>query len=115
MTNIILGVGGTGAKIVESFVHLCAAGLGPPRAAVAFIDQDQSNGNTQRARKTLTQYATARKVLWDEDEPDCGLLNTELNPHPDANNLVACHWVPQPEGDPQFGQAYGLQFDAQGS
>ncbi len=30
VVNLILGLGGTGAKVVESFVHLCASGLGPP-------------------------------------------------------------------------------------
>ena len=97
VTNLILGLGGTGSKIVESFVHLCAAGLGPSRASVAFIDQDRSNGNTLRARTTLRQYASARKVLWAGDRPDCSLLRTRLDAHPDAKNFDNCLWVPQEE------------------
>ena len=103
VVNLILGLGGTGAKIVESFVHLCASGLGPPRAAVAFIDQDRSNGNTLRARTTLARYAAAHEVLraagGEHPEPACNLLRTRLDPHPDASDSDGCHWVPQSESD----------------
>ena len=30
--------GGTGAKVAEAFVHLCAAGLGPRRAHLLVIE-----------------------------------------------------------------------------
>ena len=103
MVNLILGLGGTGAKIVESFVHLCATGLGPRRAAVAFVDQDQSNGNTLRARETLASYAAAhealRKAGGEHPTLDCDLLQTRLVPHPDASDPDSCHWVPQRESD----------------
>ena len=103
MANLILGLGGTGARIVESFIHLCAAGLGPSRAAVAFIDQDQSNGNTLRARTTLAKYASAHRALralgGEHPEPACDLLATALEPHPDETDVEKCHWVPQRESD----------------
>ena len=99
MKNLILGLGGTGARIVESFVHLCATGLGPSRAAVAFIDQDQSNGNTLRARTALARYASARgalRALTDgHDDLGCDLLATDLCPHPDGKDVDRCHWAPQ--------------------
>ena len=103
MANLILGLGGTGAKLVESFVHLCATGLGPSQAAVAFIDQDQSNGNTLRARTTLAKYASARRALQavggEHPDPACDLLGTRLDPHPDETDVESCHWVPQRESD----------------
>lgn len=103
MVNLILGLGGTGAKIVESFVHLCATGLGPRRAAVAFVDQDRSNGNTTRARKTLARYIAAHNVLreagGEHPVPACNLLGTRLEPYPDATDFDRCHWVPQRESD----------------
>ena len=107
MANLILGLGGTGAKLVESFVHLCATGLGPESAAVAFIDQDRSNGNTTRARTALGKYSSARKALVDargESALDCDLLRTKLDPHApsevDGDGAVeACHWVPQRKQD----------------
>ena len=98
--NLLIGLGGTGAKLVESFVHLCAAGLGPRSASVAFIDQDQSNGNTARARQTLAKYAAAREALRGQGAPeiDSSFLKTELLFHPDANDPDGCHWVPQGRG-----------------
>ena len=103
MANLILGLGGTGARVVESFLHLCAAGLGPARVAVAFIDQDQSNGNTLRARTTLAKYASAHRALralgGEHPEPACDLLGTRLDPHPDETDVERCHWVPQRESD----------------
>ena len=98
--NLILGIGGTGAKVVESFIHLCATGLGPSNASVAFIDQDRANGNTHRSRTTLGQYMAARAALPEERNPVCDLLRTTLEPHSPGNDdersaLDACHWKPQ--------------------
>lgn len=98
MVNFILGLGGTGAKVVESFVHLCGTGLGPPSSRVAFVDQDRANGNTDRARKALARYGAARKALLTgvgERDRQCRLLDTRLEPFPDADNADNCHWVPQ--------------------
>lgn len=51
-----LGLGGTGSKSLEAFLHLAAAGLGPAAAKVGLVDQDAANGNVARARKTLEVY-----------------------------------------------------------
>ena len=96
MANLIIGLGGTGAKVVESFIHLCATGLGPREASVAFVDQDQGNGNTARSLRSLEVYMSARDALRelkvDDRRPkDCKLLRTELEPLPD---LKHCHWTP---------------------
>ena len=103
VVNLVLGLGGTGARLVESFVHLCAAGLGPPQASVAFIDQDQSNGNTLRARTALGKYVAAHRTLralaGEHPEPSSDLLRTLLDPHPDGADVEACHWVPQRESN----------------
>jgi len=37
-------------------LHLAAAGLGPSAATVGLVDQDATNGNVARARKTLEGY-----------------------------------------------------------
>jgi len=101
VVNLILGLGGTGAKLVESFVHLCAAGLGPPQASVAFIDQDQSNGNTHRARTALGKYVAAHRTLralaGEHPDPSSDFLRTRLDTHPGGADVEACHWVPQPD------------------
>jgi hypothetical protein len=58
-TNILIGVGGTGAKVVEATLHAVAAGLGPETLRVGFVDQDQSNGNVSRARHLLKTLVDA--------------------------------------------------------
>ncbi len=62
-TNILIGFGGTGAKVVESILHASAAGLGPESLFVGFVDQDQSNGNVSRAKQLLRTLMGTRK-LW---------------------------------------------------
>ena len=115
MVNLILGLGGTGARLVESFVHLCAAGLGPPQASVAFIDQDQSNGNTLRARTALGKYVAAHRELRelagaDPDPKSHLLVRTTLDPHPNGADVEACHWVPQRDSNATLANLikYGL-------
>ena len=121
MANLILGLGGTGAKVVESFIHLCATGLGPDHAAVAFIDQDRANGNTRRSRATLGRYMAARDALWglpaEHRHPACDLLRTELEPHSDLkdakDSLEACHWIPQRGNKVSLDQL--IQYDLPGN
>lgn len=62
-TNILIGVGGTGAKIVEAAVMLFAAGLGPATVHVALVDQDSSNGNVNRTQTAISDLVNFRR-LW---------------------------------------------------
>jgi hypothetical protein len=55
--NVLIGIGGTGAKIVESVLALCACGMGPASLQVGFIDQDEPNGNVIRSRQLLGAMA----------------------------------------------------------
>ena len=61
-TNLIIGIGGTGAKCVESAIHCFAGGMGPSKVTVAFVEVDKANGNLQRATRTLALYRTARQA-----------------------------------------------------
>jgi len=60
----VIGIGGTGAKCVEAFVHLAAAGLVVPAEDIYafFVDPDESNGSLGRAQVTLTSYTDCRKL-----------------------------------------------------
>lgn len=52
-----IGIGGTGAKCLESLVHLAAAGMIPDeRLYVLFVDPDTTNGCLERAVVTLNHY-----------------------------------------------------------
>jgi Tubulin like len=64
MSLYIVAIGGTGAKCVESIIHLAAAGLlGQEKVQVLFIDPDESNGNLTRTRETLTIYQACRRAI----------------------------------------------------
>ena len=106
MSKLIIGVGGTGAKVVESFIHLCGAGLGPAEdVTVAWIDQDVANGNTERARTTLQDYMLARRILRDNADHGipasmtCDLLRTDLTPLGGDIESDYCLWVPHRESN----------------
>ncbi|PEN07934.1 hypothetical protein CRI93_05675 [Longimonas halophila] len=60
---IITG-GGTGAKVAESFIHLCATGRGPKNVHILMVDTDASNGNVMRTRKTADAYNEMQQYDW---------------------------------------------------
>ncbi len=88
-TNIIIGVGGTGAKVVEAVLHATACGLGPRSLQVGFVDQDQSNGNVARARQLLATLHEAR-----------GIWRTTARPHTlgDESSLLTANIAPLAPG-----------------
>ncbi len=59
--NVLIGIGGTGSKIVEAAVHLCAAGLGPDKLNIFLIDPDHGNGNLTRTKTLIKEYTELRK------------------------------------------------------
>jgi hypothetical protein len=60
----LIGIGGTGAKCVESFIHLCAAGLMPDNRSLfsMFVDPDGSNGSLKRAGQLLQNYYDCKQL-----------------------------------------------------
>ncbi len=56
--------GGTGAKVAEALVQLCAAGLAPPHVHVLVIDADTTNGNVRRAQDTAAAYQQMQRWPW---------------------------------------------------
>lgn len=61
--NVLIGIGGTGSRVIESVIHLCAAGLGPDRLHLFMIEPDEGNGNFTRTKSLLKQYADFRKAF----------------------------------------------------
>src|ERR1019366_5184000 len=107
--NFIIGIGGTGARCVESVLHLCAAGLGPDDLWVGFIDQDSSNGNLQDATDVLRLLGTLRNQLTEDVEnrtPDLPLLKTELwagtATASQMTDNTPFRWRPAPHDDDTF-------------
>lgn len=64
MSYYVIGIGGTGAKCVESFMHLCAAGLMPDNKSLfaLFVDPDGSNGSLKRAELLLQNYHDCQQL-----------------------------------------------------
>lgn len=63
MINLLIGIGGTGAKVVESALTLFTAGFGPEKVHVGLIDQDRANGNVNRTQSRLTNLQRFQQ-LW---------------------------------------------------
>lgn len=61
--NYLIGIGGTGARVAESLLHLCASGLGPEELTLFLVDSDRSNGNLSRTTGLLATYQRAREGL----------------------------------------------------
>lgn len=62
MTTLI-SAGGTGTRILEAVLHLCAAGLGPDKLRLLVIDPDASNGNGTRAKELVNKYVECRRTF----------------------------------------------------
>ncbi len=106
--NILIGIGGTGAKIVESALYLLSAGVGPkPKVIIGLVDQDNSNGNVVRTEQLLKLLVRLRghfaagkanRIDWSTDEAGGGasLFSVEVEP------LFAetAHWRPSPDNMP---------------
>jgi hypothetical protein len=59
--NVLIGIGGTGSRVIESVIHLCAAGLGPDKLHIFMIDPDQGNGNLTRTKTLIKKYTDLRQ------------------------------------------------------
>jgi hypothetical protein len=93
----VIGVGGTGAKCLESLIHLCAAGIfEAEQLRLLFVDPDSQNGNVERAMGAIRLYLQCAGSLatsngpfqarvevppevWSPIRPDSGTLSDSLN------------------------------------
>ncbi len=67
--------GGTGAKVAEALVHLCAAGVAPRRVHVLLVDADTTNGNLQRALQSARAYQAVQRWPWAVETTTGGLFS----------------------------------------
>ena len=61
MKYYLISIGGTGAKCLEAFVHMNAAGLMRDNSEIniIYVDPDASNGNLARAKTAVESYIQA--------------------------------------------------------
>ena len=63
--NIIISIGGTGARVLEAVVHLCASGFfaGEDNINVLIVDPDVDNGNVIRTTDVIKTYRSLFKSI----------------------------------------------------
>ncbi len=76
--NFLIGIGGTGARVIEAMLHCCAAGLGPDKLFVFLVDPDEGNGNLSRTKALLSAYRTCHQGLRERINDDVRLFRTEI-------------------------------------
>lgn len=109
-TNILIGIGGTGAKVVESALFLMAAGFGPSGPVhVGLIDQDSTNGNMTRTDSLLQLMIGLRRMLDGgsnrlarQGEGACPLFGIEL--HNLFGQAASANWRPASTAQPTLAQ-----------
>ncbi|AMR28314.1 hypothetical protein A0257_15275 [Hymenobacter psoromatis] len=66
--NFLIGIGGTGSRVLEAFVHCCAAGFGPKgKVYLLLIDPDAGNGNLTRTKTLIEEYRRLRAAFKREE------------------------------------------------
>ena len=89
MSYYAIGIGGTGAKCLESLIHLAAAGMMPDGDLyVLFVDPDNTNGSRTDVENTIEKYKECKDNL---TLGQTDLLKTKIN-------IIDCngekHWNP---------------------
>ena len=77
--NYVIGIGGTGARVVEAIVHCCATGFGPMDPLNIFlVDADEGNGNLTRTKDLITAYQDCHRIYRSQMEMPQALFRTEI-------------------------------------
>lgn len=84
--NYLIGIGGTGARVIEAAVNLCAAGFGPDTLSIFLVDPDAGNGNLTRTKTLISNYIKCRKSLTKSDSVK--IFKTDISIPPDEKGLV---------------------------
>jgi len=112
--NYLIGIGGTGSKCVESFLHLAACGLASKEETwIGLVDQDEANGNLRRTRDLIILYEKLFTSLRTNNSNlnECDLFSTVINATTNKS------WCPLPKGNKEFKDHfhYNLMSDNQKS
>lgn len=76
--NYLICAGGSGVRVLEAMIHLCAMGLGPKeRIRVLAVDPD--NANASRVKGLIDNYQEIRGLLAGKTGPDLRLFRTEVD------------------------------------
>lgn len=71
MTMYVIGIGGTGSKCIEAISKAASVGLlGHQRLKVLYIDADETNGNLERSRNSLSNYMRCYDIVSGGEQQD---------------------------------------------
>ena len=77
MKNYLIGIGGTGARVIEAAIFLSYAGLGPGEFSIIIIDPDEANGNLTRTKSLIELYKICKDSFPDFSSQNF-LLKTKI-------------------------------------
>ncbi len=105
----LIGVGGTGSKVIESYIKLCATGLGPSNLWLGMVDQDEANGNVARSKTAIENYQRLRNFIKREGKDNIGFntnfLKTDIRTHPEDAS-----WCPLPGVTPTLKDVFSYDL-----
>ena len=76
----LIAAGGSGIRILEAVLHLCAAGVGPERLRVFAIDPDSANGNVDRVRQLVSLYCKCQSAFAADAQPSDARHTAQYQP-----------------------------------
>jgi hypothetical protein len=77
--NTLICAGGSGVRVLEALLHLCAAGLGPASLRLLVIDPDGANGNGARVTDLVESYLEGHRRFAGRLGDGLNLFRTELD------------------------------------
>jgi hypothetical protein len=82
--HYVIGIGGTGARIMEAVIYLCAAGAGPDDLSLFLVDPDQGNGNLSRTKTLIGNYNECQKRFRERNSGRVQLFRTRISTPPES-------------------------------
>lgn len=116
MSDIVILIGGTGAKVMEALVHMAACGLyGKRNLQVFFVDLEDTNGNHLAAVKSFNYYNSSKQALNMSNtamfETTLERLNPELwNPLGKKHDVTIDDYFNRQTMDKESGMFYDTLF-----
>ncbi len=105
-THVLIGVGGTGAKVVEAALWMFLSGVGPREVIVGLVDQDKANGNVVRTKTLINNIIRLQDDFgpnkgnaldWKSDETAGGTRFASIKIRP-LMKEAGPHWRPADDG-----------------
>ncbi|NEO99242.1 MAG: hypothetical protein F6K58_11275 [Symploca sp. SIO2E9] len=82
MAVYIIGIGGSGAKCIEAVIQLTAVGLFSEESVESikplFVDADETNGNLEQARSSLSIYKKCNDLMAGGDTQQSAWMKTKI-------------------------------------